>query len=142
MGRGSVDVGGEEGWHGGGGGRGGGRAVDQLVRQHRRAWITPGRETGGEHAQACRACHTMGEKMLRTIWQLPLNAVDGVPETILEIGRQARQARIDLAACAGVAFKLGLGGPDMLARREVGRRSEARGVGKECGSTVRYWWTQ
>src|SRR3546814_3591915 len=74
----------------------------------RRAWITPVRETGGEHAQACRACHTMGEKMLRTIWQLPLNAVDGVPETILEIGRQARQARIDLAACDGVAFQLGL----------------------------------
>src|SRR3546814_11763622 len=63
----------------------------------------------------------MGEKMLRTIWQLPLNAVDGVPETILEIGRQARQARIDLAACDGVAFQLGLGGPDMLERREVGR---------------------
>src|SRR3546814_11205107 len=63
----------------------------------------------------------MGEKMLRTIWQLPLNAVDGVPETILEIGRQARQARIDLAACDGVAFQLGLGGPDILERLEVGR---------------------
>src|SRR3546814_17962461 len=63
----------------------------------------------------------MGEKMLRTIWQLPLNAVDGVPETILEIGRQARQARIDLAACDGVAFQLGLGGPAMLERREGGR---------------------